>query len=80
MNGTELSDQRRLAGGSRQAALFLKQYYRGKDLGETVQYVVGRSVQIVVYGEAYPFVRFLPSDLEIFEGCEFGSDILVAVS
>lgn len=39
MNGTELSDQRRLAaGGSRQAALLLKQYYRGKDPVQEYKY------------------------------------------
>ena len=46
----------------------------------STEYVVGHPVEVVGDGEADPAVGSLPSDLEIFEGCEFGSDILVAVS
>ena len=46
----------------------------------STEYVVGRPVEVVGDGEADPVVGPLPSDLEIFKGCEFGSDILVAVS
>ena len=51
-----------------------------EDFCETCEYVVGCPVEVVGDGEADPVVGSLPSDLEIFEGCEFGSDILVAVS